>query len=57
MNLPDSTPFLRALRIWWGVKFSAGLVAVICFLIAWMLDPLRSFKALMASTTILVGCE
>lgn len=52
MNLPDSTPFLRALRIWCGVKFRVGCVVVMCFLIAWMLDPLRSFNSLMASKTI-----
>lgn len=51
-NFPVSVPFFRALRIWCGVKLRAGLVVVMCFLIAWMLEPLRSFRALMASNTI-----
>ena len=52
MNLPASVPFLRALRIWCGVKLSVGWLAVMCFLIAWMLEPLRSFRALIDSNTI-----
>ena len=34
------------------VKLRVGWLEVICFLIAWMLEPLRSLRALMASKTI-----